>query len=107
MSNLFLLINKMYINILDADCSILGDELQEILNEIFLIIRVCVPIICVVLIAIDIFGAVTSGDDKNMKDAQNKAIKRLIIGLVIFFIPSIVNLILQWAGFALGTCGIG
>lgn len=107
MNNLFLLINNIYINILDVDCSILGDELQEILNEIFLIIRICVPIICVVLIAIDILGAVTSGDEKNMKDAQSKAVKRLIIGVVIFFIPSVVNLILQWAGFALGTCGIG
>lgn len=107
MNNFLLNINKYYISILDADCSILGPELEELLNEAFLVIRVCVPILCVILIAIDVLGAVTSGDEKNMKDAQSKAVKRLIIGVVIFFIPTLVNLVLEWAGFAFGTCGIG
>lgn len=107
MNNFLLNINKYYISILDAYCSILGEELEELLNEAFLVIRVCVPILCVILIAIDVLGAVTSGDEKNMKDAQSKAVKRLIIGVVIFFIPTLVNLVLEWAGFAFGTCGIG
>lgn len=107
MNNFLLNISKFYINILDADCSVLGPDLQELLDEAFLAIRICVPILCVILIAIDVLSAVTSGDEKNMKDAQSKAVKRLIIGVVIFFIPTLVNLLLEWAGFAFGTCGIG
>lgn len=107
MNDFLLNISKFYINILDADCSVLGTDLQELLDEAFLAIRICVPILCVILIAIDVLSAVTSGDEKNMKDAQSKAVKRLIIGVVIFFIPTFVNLLLEWAGFAFGTCGIG
>lgn len=106
MNNFFLNINKYYISMLDSDCSILSDKEMELLNEAFFAVKVCVPILCVVLIAIDILKAVTSGDEKNMKDAQNKAVKRLIIGVVIFFIPTLVNIILKWAGFAFGICGI-
>lgn len=107
MNNFLLNINKLYISMLDADCSILGDDLQELLNEAFTAIQICVPILCVVLIGVDVLKAVTANDEKSMKDAQNKAIKRLLIGVVIFFIPTLVNLILKWAGFAFGTCGIG
>ncbi len=111
MNNFLLKINNLYVNILaetsQSDCSILGDDLQDILNEVFTAIKVCVPILCVVLISIDMLSAVTSGDEKNMKDAQNKAIKRIIIGIVIFFIPTLVNLLLKWIGLASGTCGIG
>ena len=111
MNNFLLKINNLYVNILaetsQSDCSILGDDLQDILNEVFTAIKVCVPILCVVLISIDMLSAVTYGDEKNMKDAQNKAIKRIIIGIVIFFIPTLVNLLLKWIGLASGTCGIG
>lgn len=106
--NYFLLkFNNLYMNILDADCSVLGDKLQNILDDAFMAIKICVPILCVVLISIDLLGAVTSGDEKNIKEAQNRAVKRLIIGVVIFFIPTLVNLLLDWIGFASGTCGIG
>ena len=110
--NYFLLkFNNLYMNILtktsESDCSILGSDLQELLNEAFTIIKICVPILCVVLISIDILSAVTSGDEKNIKEAQNKAVKRLMIGVVIFFIPTFVNLLLKWIGLASGTCGIG
>ncbi len=107
MNNFLLKISNLYISVLDADCSILGEKLQKILNDAFLAIKICVPILCVVLISIDILSAVTSGDEKNMKDAQSKAVKRLIIGIVIFFIPTLVNLLLKWIGFTTGTCGIG
>lgn len=106
MRNLILNLNK-YILLLDADCSILGDELNEILQEIFTAFRIAVPILVLVLIGIDLLSAVTSGDEKNFKQAQSKIVKRLIIGVVIFFIPSLVNLVLSWIGIANGTCGIG
>ncbi len=107
MNNFLLKISNLYISVLDADCSILGEKLQKILNDAFLAIKICVPILCVVLISIDILSAVTSGDEKNMKDAQSKAVKRLIIGIVIFFIPTFINLLLKWIGYTTGTCGIG
>ena len=106
MGNLILSLNK-YVMMLDADCEgILGPELMGILQEVFTIIRIAVPVLVVVLISVDMLSAVTSGDEKGVKEAQSRAIKRVIIGVVIFFIPTLVNFVLKMAGYVSGTCGI-
>ena len=107
MRNLIFGLNN-YIYLLDTDCvSILGPRLIELLDKVFLMIKIAVPIVVLVLVMVDLLSAVTSGDDKTMKSAQGRAIKRIIIGLIIFFIPTIVNLIFSFVGITNGTCGIG
>ncbi len=95
-----------YLNILN-DCNVLGNDLLEILQEVFKIIKICVPIICVILIMIDMLSAVIGDNTKTVNEALNRSIKRLIIGIVIFFIPTVVNLLLNMSGYITGTCGIG
>lgn len=95
-----------YINIL-TNCNVLGDNLTSLLQELFTVIKICVPILCLILIAIDMVSLVIGDSEKSMKAALNKSIKRLIIGVVIFFIPTLVNLILNMSGYLTGTCGIG
>ncbi len=107
MGNLILSLNRYVMMLAEADCSILGDDLTEILQEVFTIIRIAVPVLVVVLVSVDMLSAVTSGDEKSVKEAQSRAIKRIIIGVVIFFIPTLVNFILKMAGYVSGTCGIG
>ena len=88
---------------------LIGDRMIEELNNIMFYIRIAVPIILLVFGAFDFGTAVLSSDDGGMKKAQGKFIKRLIIGIAIFFIPTIVNLIIHIMNtvWGLGSdCGI-
>ena len=50
--------------------------------------------------------SIIAGDEKDMKSAQKRSITRVIIGVCIYFLPMIVNTILQLAGIGSGTCGL-
>ncbi len=58
-----------------------------------LAVKVLVPIIIIIFGLIDFAKAMTSGDDKAIKSAASSLIKRLIVGVVIFFIPTVVDLV--------------
>lgn len=94
------------INILDECTSVLGTEFYNILQEIFTIIKIAVPVLVLVLCSVDMSKAVIAQDEKAVKEALSSSIKRLIIGVVVFFIPIIINLLLKYAGLVSGTCGI-
>lgn len=81
-------------NCKDAVNNLLGKDLVSILQDAFLAIKVVVPILIVVLIMKDMVVAVTSGKEDNMKKAQKAAITRLIIGVLVFLVPVIVNALL-------------
>lgn len=55
------------------------------------IVSYVVPALLVLLITIDITKAVIANSDDDMKQAQKIAIKRIIAGLIIFFVPLIVE----------------
>ncbi len=88
------------------DCNVLGADFLSILNEAWGIIMVVVPVILVVMIIIDMTKAIIAGDEKDMKSAQKRSIIRVIVGVCIYFLPMIVNAILQLAGIGSGTCGL-
>lgn len=61
------------------------------IKKIIKILSIIVPAILVLLISIDIGKAVIANSDEDIKKAQSIAIRRIIAGVVIFFIPIIVN----------------
>lgn len=84
----------------EEDCQkkcedILGEELVEKLQEIVNIIRIMVPILLIVFGTLDFGKAIFSGDENEMKKAQSRFIKRLIIAIGFFIIPSILQLLLN------------
>lgn len=87
-------------------CSVLSEAQNAFLQKIFTWIRIIVPILLVVLIIKDFAVAAMSGEEKEMKSAQQTAIKRLIVGVVIMLVPTIVNIILDLIGKGYTTCGI-
>ena len=95
----------LYFLVLDG-CSVLSPGQQEALQYVWTAIRVVTPILLVVLITKDMVQAVMAGEEKQMKEAQSNAIKRIVIGIIIMFVPTIVNLILDLMGKGLDTCGI-
>lgn len=93
--------------ILAVKCELLGAELTSLLKEIFTWIQYSIPVLTVVLCTVDISKAVISQEDSQMKKAQNTCIKRIIIGVAIFFVPTLLKILLDYGGNIVGTCGIG
>lgn len=60
-------------------------------KKIVTVISIVIPVILVLLITIDIAKAVMASDETQMKTAQKLAIKRIIWGLVIFFVPMAIT----------------
>lgn len=70
-------------------------QAMKIIGYIVLIIKWIVPLILIVLGMIDFGKAIMSGDDKALNKATGAFIKRIIAGIVIFFIPTIILAILN------------
>ena len=67
------------------------DILQDALN----IIRIIVPILLIVLGSVDMGTAVMSDDKDALKKASSKLVKRCIAAVAIFFVPLIVNVLID------------
>lgn len=100
-----LIINNFVL--LAGDCSLLGDELTSILKDVFSWIMISIPVLTVVLCTVDLSKAVIAQDDGAIKKAQSTCIKRILIGVAIFFVPMLLNIFLTYGGNIVGTCGIG
>ena len=90
-----------------TNCDILGSGLHEILKDIYKAIEIATPILVIALCTMDVAKAVAAQDEKDMNVAQARIIKRIIIGLAIFLMPTLLDAILKVAGFATGICDIG
>lgn len=94
------------------DCeTLLGTALLEKIQEYMNIIKIIVPILVVVFSILEFGKVILSSDADEMKKAQAKFIKRLIIAVIIFFVPLLVNFILNmvnsvWGAINGGSCGI-
>ena len=90
---------------------LLGDDLVKVLNNIVTLGRIIIPILLNVFGVIDFGGAIFAGEEDKMQKAQKKFITRLIIGVVIFLIPSLLKIILTiahsiWPVIDKSLCGI-
>lgn len=91
-----------------TDCgSILGEDLTNVLQDVYRAMQVAIPILVTALCTVDIVKAVAAQDDKDMEAAKSRALKRLIIGVTVMFIPILIDFLLDLAGLASGTCHIG
>ncbi len=76
-----------------------------LLQEIFDVIKLAVPVLLIVLTVIEFMKAVTSGKDDAIKVAFKHTITRLILGLIIFLLPTLIDYIMELLGLY-DTCGI-
>lgn len=63
-------------------------------NGFFPLIQIGIPILLIIMGSIDLGKAVLSSDDKEIKSATSKLVKRAIAAVAIFFIVTIVSLIM-------------
>jgi len=90
---------------------LVGEKIAGYFNVIWKIIKIGIPIILIGFGTIDFVQAIFSGKEDGMKKAQGKFIKRLIIAIAIFLIPTILSLLLDianniWGGFGADICGL-
>ena len=75
-------------------CKGIGPIVRLLKNGIMPIFQIGIPILLIVFGSIDLGKAVMANDDKEIKGATGKLIKRAIAAVVVFFIPFIVNLVM-------------
>ena len=78
----------------------------SLLRDVFKAITIVTPILIIVLSIMDFVKAVAASDEKAIKEAQSKLIKRLIIAVLIFFLPTVLNILFNLLGNAFGICGV-
>jgi len=77
-------------------CGGLG-PIVALIKGVLKIVQIAIPIMLIVWGSIDLGKAVMSSDEKEIKGATSKLIKRAVAAVVVFFIPFIVNLIMSLA----------
>ena len=77
--------------------------LQQALN----VIRVVGPILVIILSSFDFIRVIINNDDEAMGKAQKKLVMRLVLVALLFFIPTLVEVLLRIFNLtSTATCGI-
>ncbi|MBD8923344.1 hypothetical protein EGR52_08015 [bacterium] len=63
-----------------------------------LVFKVVIPLILIIFGMIDLGKAVMSSDDKAVSKAAKSLLNRVIAGIVIFFVPTIVGVLFKMVG---------
>ena len=73
-------------------------RIWQIVGYIIAIVKIVIPLLIIVLGVIDLGRAIVSSEEKIIKDAGGRLVKRLILGICIFFIPQIIDVIFDVVG---------
>jgi hypothetical protein len=81
-----------------AVTSYCSDDLEllktfKFIGKILSIVKILIPLVIIILGAIDFFKAIIASKDDEIKKSMRSLMFRVLAGVIIFFIPTIVNLI--------------
>ena len=68
-------------------------EIWQLVGNVITVLKIAIPVLIVLLAAIDLGKAVISSKEDEMKKATNSLIRRFIAGVLIFFLPTIVTVV--------------
>ena len=91
----------------EGPCRGFGFIVRIIKNGLFPILQIGIPIILIVLGTLDLGKAVISSDDKAVKEAQSKLIKRCIYAILVFFIVTLISVVFTMIGNVAGDAAPG
>lgn len=80
---------------LEGNCTTIEDILIDLQN-IFDFIKIIIPLIIIGLSSIDFIKAISQKDDKDIKKAFVRLMKRLIYAVIFFFLPVILNVFVDF-----------
>ncbi len=84
-----------------SDPAELCNQLKPILGLVgwvILGIKIAVPIILIVIGMVDMAKAVTEKDEKAIKEAQTKLVKKAVAAVIVFLIGTLVGLLMTLVG---------
>ena len=83
--------------LIGSDLNVCGGllEVVKVIYKLISILIIVIPILLVLLGTFDLGKAVMASDEKEIKQAQNLLIKRLIYAAIIFFVPTLVGVIMN------------
>lgn len=84
-------------------CDSLGDFKTDLQN-LFNLLKIIVPLLVIGLSIYDFIKAITAKDEKDLKKAFQKMAKRFIYAVILFFLPLLLNLILDLVGTNSSVC---
>ena len=93
----------------NPDNCLITPEIQDMIDEILMYPRIIVPIILIVTGIYNFAKAAFANKEDEMKKYQKKFFKQLLIGIMFFFIPTLINIIIdlsQYVWDGLKTCSI-
>lgn len=102
-NNIILLENEIGEPSVDKNCNALGgfkDDLQSIFNAF----KIVAPILTLVLSSFEYMTSITSKDGEGLKKANKRLINRIILVAILFFLPIILNVIIDLMFPGSGVC---
>ena len=73
-------------------------KVVAIVRLVMNVICIVVPIVLIILGSLDLFKAVTAGKDEEIKKKQQTLIKRIVAGIIVFLVPTIVSVLMSLIG---------
>ena len=69
----------------------------RIVAQLFFYIRIIVPILLIVMVIFDLVKVVVGqADEKAKKEATGKIVKRLAYAVLVFLVPTLINLVFRF-----------
>ena len=75
--------------------AIIDEKVPNLVSTAILVIKIVVPVLLVIFGMLDLVKGVTAGKEDEMKKGQQLFIKRLIAGALVFFVFTIVQLLVS------------
>ncbi|MBE6139148.1 MAG: hypothetical protein E7174_01390 [Firmicutes bacterium] len=76
--------------------AIIDEKIPNMVSTVITVIKVVVPVLIVVLGMIDLVKGMTASKEDEMKKGQKMFIKRLVAGALVFFVFTIVQLLISF-----------
>lgn len=87
----------------NIQCDAWGAALQDLKN-LFRVLEIVIPLLVIGLSSFDFLKAILSKEAKDVKKAFHTFLKRLILAVIFFFLPVLINLFLEIAGVNSTVC---
>lgn len=80
----------------------------EALKGIYTLIKIAAPVLVIVLSTMEYIRAIAASNTDDVKKTHSRTIKRIIVGLIIFFLPDLLDLLFHIFGiYNINGCNIG
>ena len=78
-------------------CRLIDNDLIAFIHKIFVVIKIGVPVLLIILGMLDLGKGVVASKEDEIKKGQQIFIKRLVAAILVFFVVTIVQLVMNFA----------